>query len=59
MGDFVYFLRLFDHRIHSYVVTELIFIENVKYRLRFYIKFVSFKIFDIYGPKSIIFGAYA
>ena len=58
MGDFVNFLRLFDH---SLVDIELIFIENVKFRLTFHIKLVSFKNIDIcpiYGPKFIIFGAY-
>ena len=41
---------------------ELVFIENVKIILTFHIKLVSFKninICSIYGPKSIIFGAYA
>ena len=44
------------------IYIELLFIENVKVRLTFHIKLVSFKniiIFPIYGPKSIIFGAYA
>ena len=31
MGNFVIFLRLFDHRIHSKVDIELIFLENMKY----------------------------
>ena len=29
MGDFVKFLRLFEHRIHILVDIELIFIDNV------------------------------
>ena len=41
------FLRLFYHSIHGSVDTELIFIENVKYRLTFHIKFVSSKILII------------
>ena len=35
--------------------------KNVQFRLTFHIKLVSFKNIDIcpiYGPKSIIFGAY-
>ena len=54
MVDFVHFLRLFGHRIDI----ELIFIENVKFRLNFHIKLVSFKNMDIW-PKYIIFVAYA
>ena len=43
---FVHFLRLFDHRIHSQVDIELIFIENVNYMFNFHIKFVSSKNID-------------
>ena len=61
MGDFDIFLQLFEHRIHSLVHIELIFIENVKFRRTFHIKLVLFKninICRIYGPKSMIFVAY-
>ena len=57
MGVFVHFLQLFDHRIHSCVDIELILIDNVKFRLNFYMKLVSFKNIDtcpIYGPKSYL-----
>ena len=43
------------------VCIELIIIENMKIRLTFHIKLVSFENIDIcpiYGPNSIIFGAY-
>ena len=59
LGDFGQFLRLFDHRIHIKVDIELIFIENVKFKIIFHIKLVLFKNIDIYEPKSIIFGVYA
>ena len=46
MGDFVHFLRLFDHKVHSKLDIELIFIENVKNMLNFHIKFFSSKNID-------------
>ena len=50
MGDFGHFLRLLDHRIHSKVDIELIFIiEKVKLRLFLHIKLVSFKNIDIFS----------
>ena len=44
MSYLVNCLRLFDHRIHSLLDIELIFIENLKFVLTSDIKLVSVKI---------------